>query len=70
MELLAQTVEKIDLLQAQEKNFQQIIQNCEKLAHVCYTRLHDAQKHQAGTVPRGDNYLLRRKPAGKNFAGR
>jgi len=48
MELLEQIVEKIDLLRAQEKNFQQTIQACEKLSHLCYARLRDAQKYQAG----------------------
>jgi len=48
MELLEQTVEKIDLLQAKNQSFQQIIQICEKLSRLCYTRLQDAQKYQAG----------------------
>ncbi len=48
MELLEQAVEKIDLLQTQEQNFQQTIQVCEKLSNLCYIRLHDAQKYQAG----------------------
>lgn len=48
MVLLEQTTEKIDLLQSQEQNFQQTIQTCEKISHICYAHLKDTQKYQAG----------------------
>jgi hypothetical protein len=71
MELLEQTTKKIDLLQTREPNFQQTIQTCEKLSRLCYIRLRDTQKYQAGlylaeiTIFSGENHQEKISQASK-----
>jgi len=48
MELLSEIISRIDQLQVQADNFDQMMQNCKTLAQFCYDCLDGQQKQQAG----------------------